>query len=99
MSMLHAESSQNCSDIGCLTETDSGSNFITVYLDGEELMYRAEDCDHVFVQEVFLDLDRYLVGHLRILHGDIINIQKYQNTIAAEIEIGIRSGLCEPKRE
>ena len=64
--MLHAESSQNCGDIGCLTKTDSGSNFIAEYLDGEELMYRAKVCDHVFLQEVFLDLDHYLVGHLRI---------------------------------
>jgi hypothetical protein len=35
--MLHAESFEDCGDIGFLTETDSGTIFIAVDLDAEEM--------------------------------------------------------------
>jgi hypothetical protein len=87
--MLHAESSENGGDKGFLTETDSGTNFITVDLDAEELACRAEVRDLIFLQEFGLDLDRSFGGGLQISHGDIIDIQQYQNTVTAEIEVGI----------
>jgi hypothetical protein len=89
MTMLHAESFEDCEDIGFQTETDSGTIFIAVDLDAEELTCRTEVRDLIFLREFCLDLDRSLGGGLRILHGEIVDIQKYQNTIAAEIEIWI----------
>jgi hypothetical protein len=47
MSILKAKSSEDCGDIGVLTETDSG--IITVDLDAEELACRAEVRDLVLL--------------------------------------------------
>jgi len=47
VSMLHAESSEDCGDIGFLTETDPGT--IAVYLDAEELARWAEVRDLVLL--------------------------------------------------
>jgi hypothetical protein len=95
--MLHAESSEDCGDIGFLSETDSG--IIAVDFDAEELACGAKVGDLVLLWELRFDFDRGFGSSLRIWHGDIFDIQKYENTVAAEIEVGIGWGLCEPKRE
>jgi hypothetical protein len=43
--MLHTELSEHGGDIGFLTETDSGTNYIAVVLDAEELECWPEVCD------------------------------------------------------
>jgi hypothetical protein len=47
--MLHAEWFYDCGDIGFLTKTDSGTIFIVVDLDAEELACRAEVRDLVLL--------------------------------------------------
>jgi len=47
VSMLHVELSDNCGDIGFLTETDPGT--IAVDLEAKELPRRAEVCDLVLL--------------------------------------------------
>ena len=45
--MLHAESFEDCGDIGFLMETHSGTIFIAVDLNAEALACRAEGHDFV----------------------------------------------------
>jgi len=97
VSVLHAELSENSDDIGFLSETDPGT--IAAYFDDEELACRAEVRYLVFLSEFRFDLNRSFGGGLRISHGDIVNLQKYQNAVTGKIEVGIRKGLSEPKRE
>jgi hypothetical protein len=49
--MPHVESFENCGDIGFLTKTDSGTFFIVVDLNAEELACRAEVRDLVNPRE------------------------------------------------
>ena len=49
MSMFHAELSDNCGDRGFLTETDFG--FFPVDFNAEQLMYRADIRDLVFLRD------------------------------------------------
>jgi len=97
VSMLHAESSENCGDIGFLTKTDPGT--IVVFLDAEELARWAEVSDHSVLWELCLPFDCGFGSSLPIWQGDIVDIQKYQDTFTVEIEIGMGWRLCEPKWE
>jgi hypothetical protein len=49
VSMFHAELSENCGDRGFLTETDFG--FFAVDFNAEQLMYRADVRDLVFLRD------------------------------------------------
>jgi hypothetical protein len=66
MTMLHAESFEDCGDIGFLAETDSGTFFIAVDLNAEELVCRAEVRDFLFLREFRFDFDRSFGGGLWI---------------------------------
>jgi len=99
VNMLRAESLENSGDIGFRTETNSGTNFIAVDLCAKELVCRAEIGNLIFLWQFCLDIDGSLGGGLRILHREIVNIQKYQNAITAEIEVGISWRLGEPYRK
>jgi len=49
VTLLHAESFVDCGDIGYLTKTESGTIFITVDHDAEELACRPEVGDFVLL--------------------------------------------------
>jgi len=89
MSMLHVESLENRGDEGLLAKTDAV--IIAVDLDAEELPCWTEVRDLVFLRELRLDLDRCFGGRLRtgVHHGDVIDVQKDENAIAADIEVRI----------
>jgi len=97
MSMLHAESCEDCGDIAFLSETDPSTIRVNLY--AEELAYWTEVCYLVFLSEFRFDFDRSFGGSLCISHGDIVNIQKYHNVVTAKIVVRIGKGLSVPKRE
>jgi len=103
VSILHIESFENCGDQGLLAKTDHGAGAGTVFLavdfDAQELACRAEIGDLVFFREPSLDFDRSFGSVFRVQHRDIVDIHKHQNTIAAELEVGVRQGLFELERE
>jgi hypothetical protein len=74
VTIFHAESIEDCGDIGFLTETDSGTIFIAVDLDAEKLACRAEVRDLVFLWEFRFDFDRGFGSSLWLWHGDIVDI-------------------------
>jgi len=55
VSMLHAESSEDCGDIGFLSETDPGTIAVNLY--AEELACRTEVRYLVFLRECRFDFD------------------------------------------
>jgi len=72
--MLHAKSSEDWGDIGFLTETDSGTNYIAVDLNAEELVCRPEVRDPIYLRELWLGLDHGFGGGIRTWHGDIVDM-------------------------
>jgi hypothetical protein len=107
VSILHIESFENHGDEGLLAMTDcvagAGAGAITVFrvmdFDAEELSCQADIGDVVFFREPGLDFDRSYGGIFRLQHCDVIDEQKNQNTITAEIEVGVGKELFEFKRE
>jgi len=87
VSVLHAESSEDCGEIPLLSETDPIT--IAVDLDAEELACRPEVRHFVFLREFRFYFDCGFGSSLLEGHGDIVDIKKYQNAIAVEIEVGI----------
>jgi len=89
MSIMHVESLGNRGNEGLLSKTDAV--IIVVDLNVEELPCLTEVRDPVFVWELRLDLDHCFGGRLgtRIHHGDVIDEQKDENAIAADIEVRI----------
>ena len=85
--MLYAESSEDCGHITFLTETEAGT--IAGDLDAKELPCQADVHDIVFLREFRFDFDHGCGSSLQEHHADIVDIQQYQNAIAAEIEVGI----------
>jgi len=65
----------------------------------EELACRSEIPDLVFFRKPGLDFNRSFGSVFWVQHRDVVDVQKHQNTIAAEIEIGVGQGLCEFERE
>jgi len=91
MIILHVESLVNRGDVCLLAKTDAGAVFIAVDPDAEELPCWTEVRDLVFLRELRLDLDRCFGGRLctSIHHGDVIDVQKDENAIVADIEVRI----------
>jgi len=91
MSILHVESLEDCGDEGLLAKTDASAVFIAVDLDAEELPCCTAVRDLVFLRELRLDLDRCFGGRLRtcVHHGDVIDVQKDENAIGADIDVRI----------
>ena len=105
MSILHIESFENLGDEGLLAKTDAsaGAGAVTVFLavdfDAEELVYWAEIGDLVFFREPGLDFDGSFGSVFWVQHGDVVDVQKHQITIAVETEGGVGQGLYELERE
>jgi len=89
MSILHVELLENCGDEGLLAKTDAV--IIVVDLDAKELPCWTKVCDLVIFRELRLDLDRCFGGRFCtcIHHRDVINVQKDEDAIAADIEVRI----------
>jgi len=81
------------------TGRGAGTVFLAVDFDAEELACRAEIGDLVFFGEPGLDFDRSFRTGFRVLHRDVVDVQKHQNTIAAEIEVRVGRGLFGLERE
>jgi len=105
VSILHIESFENHGDDGLLAKTDAGAGagagtvFLTVDCDAEELACRSEIRDLVFFRKPGLDFNRSFGSVFRVQHRDVVDVQKHQNTISAEMEVGVGQGLCELERE
>jgi len=107
VSILHIESFENRGDEGLLAKTDAGDGagagagtvFLAVHFDAEELACRAEIRDLVFFQDPHLDFNRSFGSVFWVQHRNVVDVQKHQNTIPAEREVGVGQGLCELKRE
>jgi hypothetical protein len=107
VSILHIELFHNWGDEGLLAKTNAGdgagagagTDFLTVDVDAKELACLAEIGDLIFFGESGLDFNPSFGSHSWVQHRDVVNVQKYQNTIAAEIEVGVGQGLCEFERE
>jgi hypothetical protein len=105
VSILQIESFENRCDEGLLAKTDRGAGagagtvFLAVDFDAEELVCWAEIGDLVFFRQPGLDFHRSFGSVFRVHHRDVIDLQKHQNTIAAEIEVGVGQGLFELERE
>jgi len=89
MSIMHVEWLENRGDEGFLAKTDAV--IIAVDLDAEELPCWTKFRDLVFLRELRRDLDRCFGGRLRtrIHQGDVIDVQKDENAIAADIDVRI----------
>jgi len=105
VSILHIESFENSGEEGLLAKTDRGASaggstvFLVVDFDAKELACRAEIRDLVFFREPGLDFDRSFGSIFWVQHRDVVDVQKHQNTIAAEIEVGVGQGLFELERD
>jgi len=105
VSILHIESFENRGDEGLLAKTDRGAGagagtvFLVVAFDAEELACQAEIGDLVFFRKPGLDFDRSFGSVFWVQHRDVIDVQKHQNTIAAQIEVGVGQRLFELERE
>jgi len=101
MSILHIESFENRGDEGLLAKTDAGAStvFLVVDFDVEELACRPEIRNLVFFRKPGLDFDRCFGSVCWVQHRDVVDVQKHQNTIAVEIEVGVGQGLCELESE
>ena len=62
-------------------------------------MCRAVIGDLVFFREPGLHFDFSFGSVFRVQHRDVGHVQKHQNTIAAEIEVGVGQGPFELERE
>jgi len=87
--ILHVKLLKNRGDESLLPKTNASAVFIAVDLDAEESRCWIEVHDLVFLRELCLDLDCCSGGRLRmrIYHGDVIDVQKDENAIAADIEV------------
>jgi len=101
MSILQIKSFLNCGNTGALAKTDAraGSIFLAVSFDAEDLAFQAKIGDLVFFQECGLNFDHSIGSVFWVQHWDIVDIQKHQNTIDFEIEVGVGLGLCDFERE
>ena len=107
MSILHIESLENRGDEGLLAKTDAGDGagagagtiFLSVVFDTKELACWAEIRNLVLFREPGLDFNRSFGSVFWVHHRDVVDVQKHQNTIAVEIEVGVGQGLCKIERE
>jgi len=103
--ILHIESFENHGDEGLLGKTAAGAGagggtvFLAVDFDAEEFACRTEIRDLVFFREPRLDFNRSFGSVFWVQHQDVIDVQKHQNTVSEEIEVGVGQGLCELERE
>jgi len=83
-----------------LTKTDRGAGTVShaVDFDAEELACLTEIGDLVLFRDPGPDFDRSFGSVFRVQHSDVVDVQKHQNTIGAEIEVGVGQGLFEPER-
>jgi len=93
VSILHVEPFENRSDEGLLAKTDAGTIFLGVDFDAAELAGWAEIGHFVLFREPGLNFDRNFGSVLWVQHWDVVNVQKHQNTIAVEREVGVGLGL------
>jgi len=101
MSIMHVALFENCGDEGILAKTDASAIFIAVDLDAEELPLWTEVCGQRFHRQRRLDLD-CCVGvklHMRIHHGDVIDVHKDENAIAEDTEDRISCGQSVSEEE
>jgi hypothetical protein len=91
MSILHVEPLENCGDEGFQATTDGSTIFIAVDFCPEESPCSTEFHDLAFLQSLSLQLDRCFLGRLHncIHYGDIIDVQKDENAIFADMELRI----------
>jgi len=105
VSILYIESIENRGDENLLAKTDCGASagagtiFVVVDFDAKELARRAEIGDLVIFREPGLDLNLCIGSVFQVQYRDVVNVQKHQITIAAELEVGLSQGLCELERQ
>ena len=89
MSIFHVESLENRGDEGLVAKTDAV--IIAVDLDAEELTCWIEVRDLLFFGELRFDRNCCFGGRLRtcVHPGDVIDVQKDENAIGADIEVRI----------
>jgi len=85
--LFNGELSENCCQLGFLTETDPG--MIVVYLDAKKLGCWVKVNDLEFFQRICLNVNRSCGGGLHKSHGHIMDIQKHHKPVAAEIQVGV----------
>jgi len=99
VSILHVEIFENRGDEGLLATTDAGTIFLAVDSNAEQLACRAEIGDFELSQEPGLNFDPSFGSILWVQNFDVVDVQKHQNTITAEMEVGIGLRLGESDRE
>ena len=66
--------------------------------DAKDLACWAEIREVVFFPEPGLDFESNFGRFFPVQHSDVVDVQKHENTIAAEIEVGVGQGLFEHER-
>jgi hypothetical protein len=105
VSIVHIKLFENRGDEGVLAKTDAGASagartlLLAVDTDAKDLACRATIRDVVSFREPGLDFNHSFWSVFWVQYRDVIELQMYGNTIAAEIEIGVGQGLCELERE
>ena len=75
--------------------TNPSTIFIVLDLYAKKLAYWAQVGNLLFHRNFCLHHNHSFRGCLWIGHGDVINIQKYQNAVTMEIEVRISKALSE----
>ena len=103
MSILHIQSFEIDGGEGFLAEIDCGTCAVTVFhaVDSahEELACWAGTGDPVCFRDHSLEFDHWVGCVFRLPQRDVIDLPKHQNTIGAEIEVGVARPLFELVRE
>lgn len=97
MSMHYTTLSENCGGIDFRKETEPST--IAVGLDDENFASQVEIRNFLYIREYCFNFEWSFLSGYWVLHGDIVDIQKYQNAITAQIEVKLNKGLCKSQRE